>query len=203
MRELKAAGTDRIGIAFDACTSELFDKIKGRKRKSPYRWDGHLQAIETAQAVFGMGNVTTHLIVGLGESEHEAVEFLLDMYDRGLTVGLFAFTPIRGTELEDVSQPDLQVYRREQAVRYLLHRNLIENHQVIFTDEGKTRLDVDNDWLSNQLLSGDAFRTSGCPNCNRPYYNERPSGPMYNYPRRLSEEEALAALEESELIGHD
>jgi biotin synthase len=24
--------------------------------------------------------------------------------------------------------------------------------------------------------------TSGCPNCNRPYYNETPSGPILNYP---------------------
>jgi len=40
------------------------------------------------------------------------------------------------------------------------------------------------------LGTGEAFRTSGCPGCNRPYYNERPSGPFYNYPRGLTEEEA-------------
>jgi biotin synthase-related radical SAM superfamily protein len=29
------------------------------------------------------------------------------------------------------------------------------------------------------------FQTSGCPDCNRPFYNEKPSGPFYNYPRKL------------------
>ena len=28
--------------------------------------------------------------------------------------------------------------------------------------------------LATLLGNGDAFRTSGCPDCNRPYYNERP-----------------------------
>jgi biotin synthase len=43
--------------------------------------------------------------------------------------------------------------------------------------------------LYRYLLSGgselkDAFLTSGCPGCNRPFYNERPEGPIYNYPNR-------------------
>jgi len=37
--------------------------------------------------------------------------------------------------------------------------------------------------------SGEPFLTSGCPGCNRPYYNERPGGPLYNYPRQLLPEE--------------
>ncbi|HDI74230.1 MAG TPA: hypothetical protein ENF57_04430 [Candidatus Korarchaeota archaeon] len=28
----------------------------------------------------------------------------------------------------------------------------------------------------------EAFLTSGCPSCNRPFYNERPRGPIYNFP---------------------
>jgi biotin synthase len=37
--------------------------------------------------------------------------------------------------------------------------------------------------------SGVPFLTSGCPGCNRPYYNERPGGPLYNFPRQLLPEE--------------
>ena len=40
-----------------------------------------------------------------------------------------------------------------------------------------------------EKIPGDAFQTVGCPGCNRPYYNERPSGPLYNYPRDLTMEE--------------
>jgi biotin synthase len=43
--------------------------------------------------------------------------------------------------------------------------------------------------LSKIIESGLPFQTSGCPDCNRPYYNEKPSGPIYNYPRKLTEQE--------------
>jgi len=33
------------------------------------------------------------------------------------------------------------------------------------------------------------YLTSGCPSCNRPYYNEKPSGPIYNYPLQPNKEE--------------
>ncbi|MCW3977503.1 MAG: radical SAM protein, partial [Candidatus Bathyarchaeota archaeon] len=37
--------------------------------------------------------------------------------------------------------------------------------------------------------------TSGCPGCNRPYYNERPGGPLYNYPRQPLPDEIRAIKE--------
>jgi biotin synthase len=43
--------------------------------------------------------------------------------------------------------------------------------------------------LKNVVESGIAFQTSGCPGCNRPYYNESPGGPLYNYPRKLKQNE--------------
>jgi biotin synthase len=50
--------------------------------------------------------------------------------------------------------------------------------------------------LNDILQDGAAFQTSGCQGCNRPYYNERPGGVMYNYARPLSPEEAQAAIAE-------
>jgi len=41
---------------------------------------------------------------------------------------------------------------------------------------------------------------TGCDGCNRPYYNERPRGPMYNYPRPLNKKEVLAAIQETQLV---
>ena len=43
--------------------------------------------------------------------------------------------------------------------------------------------------LKNTINAGSLFLTSGCPGCNRPYYNEKPSGPLYNYPRPLTPNE--------------
>ena len=47
--------------------------------------------------------------------------------------------------------------------------------------------------------TGDPFQTSGCPDCNRPFYNEQPSGPFYNYPRPLTATETARAIEEMEV----
>ncbi|MHA1614115.1 MAG: radical SAM protein, partial [Candidatus Thorarchaeota archaeon] len=120
LKKLKDAGVSNIGIALDASTPDLFEKIKGEQRDSQYRWEKHNQALQDALSIFGKGKVTTHLIVGLGESEFEAAKFILQMYQEGVTVGLFAFTNIRGTSLQDHPTPNLETYRRIQAVRHLV-----------------------------------------------------------------------------------
>jgi biotin synthase len=59
-----------------------------------------------------------------------------------------------------------------------------------FDGKGKlTDYGTDPQTLKHLIESGEPFRTSGCPDCNRPYYNEKPSGPLYNYPRKLEQEE--------------
>jgi biotin synthase len=60
---------------------------------------------------------------------------------------------------------------------------------------------VDKRTLSQIIRTGEPFLTSGCPNCNRPYYNEKPSGPIYNYPRGLTEKEFSFILHELGLAG--
>jgi biotin synthase len=194
MVRIHASGANSIGIAFDACTESLFESIKGSGRGSNYRWQGHLDSLSHAVEVFGEGNVATHLIVGLGESEAEIFEFLKMMKESSIRVGLFAFTNVRGTALEDWNQPDISKYRRVQALHYLFFNNLISEDQIDVNDEGHIRLSLPQGHLKEILSSGAAFQTSGCKDCNRPYYNERPSGPLYNYPRPLSHEEVEEAI---------
>lgn len=203
MKRLQKAGAQKIGIAMDACTPELFEKIKGVGRRGPYRWDHHLEAMQEALEVFGPGNVTTHLIAGLGETEAEAADFIFTMYELGITVGLFAFTAIRGTALEGMSQPALESYRRMQVLRYLVANKLVDRASISANEMGKLDLKRDSVWLRETLSSGEAFRVTGCSGCNRPYYNERPRGPMYNYPRPLSEDEVHKALAEAGLVNRD
>ncbi|MHA1930079.1 MAG: radical SAM protein [Candidatus Thorarchaeota archaeon] len=195
MVRLKDAGIDNIGIAIDASTPVLFDKIKGKSQHGPYSWKKHMVAIEDAQSVFGNEFVTTHLIIGLGETEKEAAEFLIMMKTMGIKVALFAFTSIKGTSLENKSQPDLGTYRRIQVLRYLLFNDLITVDRVSFEKDGAIKFGLTHEQLVSFVANGEAFQTSGCTGCNRPYYNERPSGPMYNYPRSLSPEEVLIILE--------
>jgi biotin synthase len=199
MIRLKKVGVSNIGLALDACTPELFEAIKGSERKAPYDWASHLNSLKNAQKIFGENHVTTHLIVGLGETEAQIAQFLFAMNEMGVTVGLFAFTPIQGTAYEHKSQPRIEVYRRIQILRYLIHRKKITKNDIEIDSSGKVKFKLDNEELKETLSSGVAFQTSGCSGCNRPYYNESPRGPYYNYPRPLLKEEAAKALEEAGL----
>ena len=184
-KELAEAGADRISIALDAATEQLFNKVKGTQTKSPYQWKQQHQALKEALEVFGKNRVYTHLIVGLGETEKEIVESIQQCMDSGIYPSLFAFTPIQGTTLENMPQPSLKAYRRIQLARHLIiHgktriQNMKFDNKQQITDFGiiKTR-------LHQVIQEGTPFCTSGCPECNRPYYNERPGGPIYNYPRQ-------------------
>jgi len=187
VRELLAAGVDHIGFGLDAASERVFRQIKGGS------WARSLGLIEgTAREHPGRGAV--HLIVGLGETEREMVERIQWAHDLGLVVGLFAFTPVRGTHLAERAPPRLSVYRRMQAARWLIVHNWARLEDMVFDAGGNLE-----QFGVSVSIPGDAFRTSGCPDCNRPFYNEQPSGPMYNYPRPLNEEEAARAIWEMEV----
>jgi len=194
MWSLAKAGVDRIGIAIDAATERLFEKVKGAKAGGPYNWQNELLLLRTAIGVFGEGNVSTHLIVGLGETEKEACSLLQYCVDMGVLPALFAFTPVRGTALAEHAKPSLKTYRRVQIARYLLVHALTRFEDMDFEAEGQEIVDfgIDKEPLVALVESGKPFLTSGCNDCNRPFYNEKPSGPIYNYPRKPTAREISA-----------
>ncbi|MBS7632289.1 radical SAM protein [Candidatus Bathyarchaeota archaeon] len=184
------AGAERVGIPLDAATKEIFNKVKGRSAGGPYRWRQQLELLHKAVTLLGENKVSTHLIVGLGETEKEMIKAIQQCVDMGVQPALFAFTPIRGTALEKADQPPLQRYRRIQLARYLILHKLARFENMRFEKTGNLAdLGVGKERLERIIHTGEPFLTSGCPNCNRPYYNEKPSGPIYNYPRPLSETE--------------
>ncbi len=197
MRLLAEAGVERIGIPLDAATPEIFDKVKGASAGGPYDMERQLELLKDAVKVFGEGKVSTHLIVGLGESEREMVEMIQKCVDMGVLPALFAFTPIAGTALENLKQPPIQQYRRIQLARHLIFHKISRIEAMTFDKNGRIKSFGMNKQVLRQIVdSGEPFRTSGCPDCNRPYYNEKPGGPIYNYPRPLSREEIAKAFED-------
>jgi biotin synthase len=187
---LSRAGAERIGIALDAATSEVFDRVKGGSAGGPYLWERQLQVLRDALTVFGEGRVSTHLIVGLGETEREMADIIQQCMDWKVLPALFAFTPIAGTALSIRSQPSVGRYRRMQVARYLIVHEIVRFENMSFDKSDRlVSFGVDDQTLLDVIRNGEPFRTSGCPNCNRPYYNEKPSGPVYNYPRNLSKDQ--------------
>lgn len=190
IERLAKAGVGRLGIALDAATEALFNEVKGSGAGGSYSWENQFRQLKEALQVFGRGNVSTHVIVGLGETEKEAAEVIQRCVDLSVLPALFAFTPVRGTALESKSPPKLEAYRRVQLARYLIVHGKTRVENMQFDAEGKvTGFGVQGEALNSVIVGGLPFRTSGCPDCNRPFYNEKPSGPLYNYPENPSQEE--------------
>ena len=187
VRRLIEAGADHIGFGLDAACERVFRRVKGGN------WARSLALIEETARLFPR-RAAVHLIVGLGETEREMVERIQWAADRGLVVALFAFTPVRGSRMAGAPPPSLAAYRRIQAARWLIVHGRARAGAMTFDERGRLRR------LGVPLPdSGAPFQTSGCPDCNRPFYNERPGGPLYNYPRPLTGAEAGRAIQEMEI----
>jgi len=186
--QLKNVGVERVGIGLDCASHGVFKKIK-----PGFSWDCYTQFIEDVVDVFGFG--TVHLIVGLGETDKEMVKQIQRLTDMNCSVGLFAFTPIKGTNLS-LKPPEIGRYRALQLVHYLIVHDLAVDKNMIFKNSRIQSIDIPASILENALKSSRMFQTSGCPDCNRPMYNESPRGVKYNYSTILTSEEIRKANKE-------
>ena len=169
--DLVEAGVERLGVGLDAASPEVFRKVG-----KPYSWETYLSFIGEALEVFGRGRVHIHLIFGMGESEEEFLDTMAKLYEMGAEVALFSFTPIPGTPMANRPPPPLERYRVVQVARYLLSRGYKVSE---FAEVREGKIILRDEFLRAGVER--AFLTSGCPGCNRPFYNERPSK-IYNYP---------------------
>jgi len=149
---------ERISINLDCATELLFKRIKPY-----YSWKDHLSKLLYSREVFGPFMASSHLIVGLGETEEEMIRIMIFLHDHEISSSLFAFTPLPGTPLEKQKKPSIRYYRRIQAAHYLIYDNR-------YTED-----------MDNLEVPPEAFVTRGCPECNRPYYTETPAN-VYNFP---------------------
>lgn len=191
--ELFLAGADQIAISIDVVKEEAFKKYKGGRQKTRLK-------LLFACAEKYPGQISTHLICGLGESEQEMLAMINNCLQKEITTGLFAFTPLKGTVLENHAPPELPVYRRIQIAHYLLKKNIVTFDDLTFDGGELTSCGLSAKEGEEVLLTGEAFRTSGCPDCNRPYYNEHPGREVYNYHYPPAKSEIRAAIKASGLF---
>jgi len=183
---MKKAGADRVGIAIDAATPHLFDQLRGKGVGGPHQWNHYWNVLQMAVNVLGGFQVGIHLIVGLGETEKEMAETIQRGQDMGAHTHLFSFFPEKGTLMEKHPSPPLGQYRRTQLARWIINESLGSASQMKFDKNGRL-IDFGMD-IESLIQIGEPFMTSGCPGrdgkvaCNRPYGNERPSGPIRNFP---------------------
>lgn len=190
MFEIKNAGVDRIGIAVDAATPQLFYKLRGKPARGPHTWRRYIEGLIDAVSIMGNGNVGCHLIVGLGETEKEMVSAFQMVYNLGARTHLFSFFPEPNSALETKPQPPIGQYRRIQLARFLIDEGISHFENMKFDKlERIINFGIDEGRLNTIIESGKPFETSGCPGCNRPFANERPSQPIRNFPFPLTKDD--------------
>jgi biotin synthase-related radical SAM superfamily protein len=151
LRQFKEAGAQMAGIAIDASTKDLFEKYRGAGVGGPHKWQKYWEVLKWAVDVFGRFQAGIHLIVGLGETEEEAVKIIYNAHLAGAKTHLFSFYPEPASELEDLERPELVSYRKIQIARYLINEKGL--------DIAKIRFDRNGGETSSETGSGNSGRT--------------------------------------------
>jgi len=189
LMELKDAGADKIGIAVDLASEDLFKRFRGKDVKGPHRWEEYWEMVRAGAEVFGPWNTGVHLIIGMGEREDE----MIDIFDKCLSmqaeVHLFSFFAESDSALSNRPQPPISVYRRMQLARFLLSEGYTKREGFKFDEKGRiTDFGLAQEDLEKYIDMGVPFMTSGCKGedgnvaCNRPYGNCLPGDKIRNYP---------------------
>jgi biotin synthase len=196
LAEMKKSGADKIGVAIDLATPELFDKYRGKGVSGPHKWEKYWDILEKALDIFKYPNVGAHLMVGMGETEEQMVKLIDSLWHMGVESHLFSFFAEEGSRLADRPQPPWPNYLRVQLARYIIEQNLAEAGDMSFDRDGHIiDLGLASDLLESVINYGQAFMTTGCSGpdgevaCNRPFGNCLPDVRQWNYPYLPNEEE--------------
>jgi len=199
---MKEAGADKVGIAIDLATPELFDRYRGAGVSGPHKWLKYWSILEDALEIFGKPHVGAHLMVGMGETEKQMVSLMQKLWNKGVANHLFSFFAEKGSVLAGMPQPPWPTYLRVQLARYLIEEDLSSFDRMDF--DGRNRIvnfGVDVDSLFEIIDLGTPFMTTGCLGrdgqvaCNRPFGNCLPDEMQWNYPYLPNEDELALILQ--------
>ncbi len=186
---MKEVGAERIGVAIDASTEDLFIKLRGKPVGGPHDWNRYWKIYEQSLEIFGLGMAGVHLICGIGETEREIVSAITKAKRMGGSTHLFSFFPEQGSAMQSVSPPPVGTYRRIQLARWLIDNDRIHPESMTYDDQDRILgFGIAKNELLETIKIGSPFQTSGCPGpggevaCNRPYGNEKPGPNIRNFP---------------------
>jgi biotin synthase-related radical SAM superfamily protein len=184
VKTLHEMGSDIFTVALDAATPELFDRTRGKGVQSPHKWSKYWEVLLDARDIFGPQKFGAHIIVGMGETEYEALQLAQQIVDLGGHNHMFCFFPEKGSLMDHLPATPRDQWRRVQLGRYLIdYRGLRVTHMK-FDELGRVSdFGLPAAELDDIINSGLPFRTSGCPGkfqddisaCDRPYGDSPPS----------------------------
>ena len=190
VQRLRDLGADIFTVALDAATPALFDRTRGKGVQSPHKWQKYWEILLDARDVFGPQKFGAHIIVGMGETEHEVLSLVQQLVDLGGHSHLFSFFPEQGSLMDHLPATPRDQWRRVQLARYLIDYAGVRLEQMSFDAEGRVvGYGLPEAEVEDIVGKGTAFRTSGCPGkfrddvsaCDRPYGDSPPSN-IASYP---------------------
>ena len=190
VQRLRDLGADIFTVALDAATPEIFDRTRGKGVQSPHKWQKYWEILLHARDIFGPQKFGAHIIVGMGETEHEVLELVQQLVDLGGHSHLFCFFPEQGSLMDHLPATPRDQWRRVQLARYLIDYAGVRVDQMSFDAAGRvTGYGLAPAEIDQVIAEGVAFRTSGCPGkfrddvsaCDRPYGDSPPSN-IASYP---------------------
>ncbi|WP_371310833.1 radical SAM protein [Hyphomonas sp.] len=190
VQRLRDMGSDIFTVALDAATPEIFDRTRGKGVQSPHSWKKYWEILLDARDIFGPQKFGAHIIVGMGETEHEILNLVQQLVDMGGHSHMFCFYPEKGSLMDHLPATPRDQWRRVQLARYLIDYQGVRVDHMKFDEEGRVAdYGLPQGELDTIIDNGVAFRTSGCPGkvaedisaCDRPYGDSPPSN-IASYP---------------------
>lgn len=206
---LDALGAEIFTVALDAATPAIFDATRGRGVASPHSWAGYWARLMDAAEIFGRGRFGAHIIIGMGETEFEALALVERLVEMGGSSHMFCFYPERGSLMDHLPATPRPQWRRVQLARYLIEFRGLRLRHMRFDTEGRVAdFGLRHAELDAIIAEGTAFRTSGCPGkqradisaCDRPY-GDSPPRDIASYPFPPAPHDT--ARIRAQLEGHD
>jgi radical SAM protein (TIGR04043 family)/putative N-acetyltransferase (TIGR04045 family) len=128
--ELKEAGVDTVGIHIESFDLEILSKAAPVKARLGL--ERYLEAWRAAVHVFGANQVSSFLLVGLGERAESVVLGSEVLADLGVYPFVLPLRPIPGSWMENTLPPDPDVMKRlyERVARVLERKGLSSSQSL-------------------------------------------------------------------------
>jgi biotin synthase len=184
VKRLHQLGADIFTVALDAATPEIFERTRGKGVQSPHSWRKYWEILMDAREIFGPQKFGAHIIVGMGETEHDVLQLVQKLVDLGGHSHMFCFFPEKGSLMDHLPATPRDQWRRVQLARYLIDYRGVRVESMRFDEAGRViHYGIPESEMQTVVGEGIAFRTSGCPGkfrddvsaCDRPYGDSPPS----------------------------
>jgi biotin synthase len=211
LQAFKDLGTDMIGIGLDAVTEDLFRRHRTDVPSGGgLSWDQYWDIVDAARDIYGPWKVNCHTLVGLGETDRDAIEMFVRLCDREIFPYLFCFNPEPDSRLGEHEKSPITRWRRIQLAKHLVEFERYQIGDFSFDDDGvlvgvSDRGINGDSVIATAVESGTPFETDGCPSsdggpgCTRPYGSYGPAEPFRDFPFAPTSGDLALIKEEMEL----